>query len=248
MRNLTTNAGQLRNALESGLALAVQVDSGVIVTDGGIGHRIWVKNPKWLDSKDDSFFDVKQEKWIDNSQSLAHEPATRNQLILIGYAPLWTPRQGKVDIHPVVINIVTGEMRRLPFSQGGCMPGSACFSADRTKVYISGTLPDAGRAALFEVDLLTGAERRLTSPELQGCFISPALSPDGQQLAAVLVTGTGERLDPWEARSTEFKSQLGNPPQSVFQSILPFSLGCQKGTRYYSSIECHELTISAQIQ
>src|SRR5438874_1327530 len=77
-----------------------------------------------------------------------------DDLIMFGYVPGWNPSYGKYDSDASLVNMRTGEIRRLPYPMGGTLPG--CFSKDRRSVYISGVVLGEASLGLFEIDLQTG--------------------------------------------------------------------------------------------
>lgn len=181
-----------QDVLKNGIELSVDVASGIVLVDGVPGSRVWTKDIAWFVSENPKPFDIGGANWEDKCQILAANESDRQNLILINHAPEWTPNLGEVDSDTVVLNIKTGLMSRVPFRTGDILPGNACFSQDRECVYVSGTLPEGGASALFEINLVTGVQRRLTSPSLIGYVMSPALSPDGTTLAVVHFSALGK--------------------------------------------------------
>jgi Tol biopolymer transport system component len=115
-------------------------------------------------------------------------------------------------------------------------------------VYVSGIISAEGTGGLFEVDLLTGANRQLARGQIQGFPMGPTLSPDGTTLAvAEIVPGrheTGTDLTGGFLRSQIFlvsvssgaAQRLGQPLDTAFISWLPDSSGLLLITRKYESL------------
>ncbi len=230
-RRLAARRDMLRDAVDNGIGLSFDAATGIVVADGSPGRRVLTKNISWIDAVDLDEFNVSDQAWEDRTAVLAANEPERDNLILIDHAPGWLPEQGKVSTNTLLYNIETGERSRLPFRGGLVMPAGACFSSDRTKAYIAGEIWNEGGTAIFEIDLLTGRERRLTSPAIVGHIMGPTLSPDGNTLAAANLSAQSGadrilesqilRIDVATGEATAWGKQL----DTAFLSWLPDGRG-----------------------
>jgi hypothetical protein len=176
-----------KERLTNGTAIEVDTATGVILSAGLPERRVRVTDFHWLDKVDDREFDVGGD-WVD----FTDDPTggDRDDLLLIGHNGLWQPgmRTGETDCR--LLDVATGKFRRVPFRGANCIGG--CFLKGRTSVAVSG--PHEGRMSVYEVDLRTGANRRLGGEALaNGVTLSPTVSPDGKTLAVqhgTMVLGT----------------------------------------------------------
>jgi Tol biopolymer transport system component len=161
---------------------------------------------------------------------LAADTTKRNDLVMIQHLPGWTPDQGEGDMLTALVNIKTGQMIRVPYRGAAFMPMSYCFSRDRTKVYASGNVSSENGSALVEIDLLSGDERRLTSPAIAGNWMGPVLSPDGKTLASLNYTGENrENVRASQIYLTDVATgqsrPIGKPLDAAILSWLPDGSG-----------------------
>ena len=128
---------QLKQAMENGHQISVDVDTGVILK-----HETMVMEskviffvPRSLDDNQD--FDIDSIKCRD----LTHDPTKEkdlNNLLMISNSPLANSNnvnQLKDSMDVRLLNIRTNEIRRIPFRGPALLAG--CFSRNRKKVYIS---------------------------------------------------------------------------------------------------------------
>jgi hypothetical protein len=139
----------------------------------------------------------------------------------------WRPGMAKPEADGRLLDVRTGRHRRIPFRGAVSEPG--CLLKDRTGVLVTGLAPEGGALGLYEVDLRTGANRRLGGELLAGGFtLSPALSPDGRT-AAVLHQGASQRLLETQVclvdLGTGDAKPLGNPRDFGPVSWLPDGRG-----------------------
>jgi hypothetical protein len=175
---------QIQQMLESGITTHVNVKSGIVEQIGAIGHRVWIKNFKWLARPDSDVFKIDHQTWVDRSSNLVETARSLDDLIMISHAASWRPGQPSGDRDFLLMNIKTNETRRIPFALG--VVANACFSKDRKSIYVAGQVPDEGGTGIFELNLLSAAHRRLGNAELgSGIVMFPALSPDGKYLVAL---------------------------------------------------------------
>lgn len=184
----------LKQVLERGVSLAINLEHGYLAASGFPGQRRMVGEFKWLPALGDDFFQVKQADWEDQSLPLAADAANRGDLVMLGHCPAWRRGEPAKDTDAALVNINSGAVSRIPYNQGVCQAG--CFSRDRSKAYVSGVVADEGKAAIFEIDLLTGENRRLTGADARGLPLFLTLSPDGSTLACVeAAPGTNSASD-----------------------------------------------------
>lgn len=176
--------------LEEGVEVHVNEQTGVVEQDGVLGRRVWLVDFDWWDPPNEEF-DVEGMEWVDETASLLDTCRSVDDLIMITRQPLWMKGQETGESELLLMDIRSGRTRRVPFVFGIATKG--CFSADRRRVYVPGHVPDEGAISIFEIDLATGAHRRLGSPDLkQGTVLSPELSPDGAYLTVIqLNQGSG---------------------------------------------------------
>jgi hypothetical protein len=85
---------------------------------------------------------------------------------------------------PLLLNVRTGQTRRLPFRGGRVMPG--CFVKGHTAFVVPGYDSLTGLTSLHEIDLRTGACRPLGGDVPSYAPTEwPALAPDGRTIVAV---------------------------------------------------------------
>jgi Tol biopolymer transport system component len=107
-----------------------------------------------------------------------------------------TNQFGRIDpiLSGYLLNLKTGDLRRLPFHGALCLPG--CFLSDRSEVVVSGLDPLGDMMGLFKVNLLTGENRRLTPDGLgYKVMLAEDLSPDGKQLVTISAFNGASVLD-----------------------------------------------------
>lgn len=176
---------QVMQMIESGVATQINVESGIITQRGAPSRRIATSNPAWGASPDPRMFSIDSIEWEDRTSSLIASEASRNQLITAEVEPRWQMGRPHGDGNRVLLNIETGETRRLPLAHG--QPLSGVLSHCRTKAYIPQLLGDYLQHSNFvpvELDLETGEAKNLGSPELlSGRASWMALSSDGTKLA-----------------------------------------------------------------
>jgi len=227
-RKVADRIANLRETVDNGVRWSVNVETGVVVEDGGLEAAGVVTDIAWVLPPLDKIFDVSGGAWEDRTQPIAAGEADRDDLIMIEHAPAWTPTHGKKgDSSTVLLNIKTGRMARVPYRGAACMPGSGSFSPDRTKVYVVGIVWDEGQSTAFEIDLLSGRQRRVSMPSRAGHIMSTALSPDGKTLAVAHLPGTGRGRQMLQSQiylidiDSGAERPLGKPLDTAFLSWLP---------------------------
>jgi hypothetical protein len=205
----TARIKDLESLLAQGTETRVATDSGIVQQSGAPGKRIWIRDFRWLAKADEAAFDVAKRDWNDRSSNLFEISESANDVIMISNLPGWRRGMTPGDMDVLLLNIKSGELRRLPFAFG--IAGGGCFSADRKRAYVSGVsgnIADGAFIGLFEIDLASGENRRLGGPELQtGMVMFPTLSPGGNELAVLHVQP--DVLPPLHAQVRLFELEQG---------------------------------------
>jgi hypothetical protein len=170
----------MEDLLAHGAMAKIDLGTGLVVESGLVGKRLWLHDFRLLPAADPARFDVSARQWIDQSRpAVAADPA---DLVMIKNRAVWRPGQPVGTLEGRILNVKTGDCRRLPYQGADCVP--ICFSPDRTKIYLGGFAGDEAAMGLFEIDLKTLKHRRLGLPLLDSGFVMfGAISPDGKTLA-----------------------------------------------------------------
>jgi hypothetical protein len=229
---------QMRDALNRGATIDVDADAGVVLAYGTVGNRCWVKDIRWQPSEGGDELPPELANAEDHTASLLDTAASLDDLFMIGHAGGWAPGGPTLNTDAVIANSRTGEIRRVPYPITGTLPG--CFAKDRRSVFVSGVVPDEGAIGLFQVDLATGAVRRIAEKELPGITMFPTLSPDGRALA--VLNKTGQEANVLDSQvclvqiATGRVRKVGAPLDTAFLSWLPDHTGLVLVTRKYRDL------------
>lgn len=180
MQQRIDNVAALR---ENGAVAKVDVRSGVFMK-WGLESQVEIRDIRRHDPGeiDPSWFDVSVQNWLDMAPQRRHDEF--EQLAMFNHNPLWRPGAPSVASSAVFVNTTGGPIVRVPY-RGGIASGG-CFSADRSKVYITGQLVDRPAVGLFELDLKTGKQRQLGGETLADGFVdTPRPSHDGRRLVVL---------------------------------------------------------------
>ncbi|WP_165072642.1 TolB-like translocation protein [Paludisphaera rhizosphaerae] len=183
---------QGRELLDRGMPTKVDSTTGLIVLDGAPDRQTEMRDFRWLDAVDPNELRVDDQQWED----FADDPTAgdTSDLVLINHSGIWRPGQPAGDSDGRLLDVRTGRLRRIPLREPIVMSG--CFLKDRAKVIVSGLDQARGGLDLYEVDLKTGANRRLGGERLaEGNTLMPACSPDGKTIAALHKPPAGDPLD-----------------------------------------------------
>jgi Tol biopolymer transport system component len=181
-----------RNLLAHGLSTEIELKSGLLVQFGAPERRTKVTGFHWLTEVDPKQFSTDGIKWDDYTG----DPTSgdRNDLLMIAHCALWRPGMPTPDSDGRLLDLKTGRYRRIPFQGAMTLPG--CFTRDRTRVVVTGVDTMNGVMGLYEIDLKTGANRRLGGDLLANGFsLFPSLSPDGKTVVVSHKGTTGGILD-----------------------------------------------------
>ncbi len=236
---LQRQLAELKAMLQHGLPLRVDVRTGMVVESGGPKLPTTFRDFRWRPDAGDADFDVGSHAWPDHTSDPT-EGTDLNDLVMFGHCAAWRAGMGAKDTDTCLLNLKTGRLRRVPFRGAISSPG--CFLKPRTRVVVSGFGADPGDAlALYEVDLRTGANRRLGGPTLRGRFaLMPALSPDGKTLAVLTKDPARLGLESQVCLidvKTGRARDLGKPLDTAFLSWLPDGQGLVLITRKYRSMD-----------
>lgn len=170
-----------RNRIARGLTTRIEIASGMLVEYGRAVARVRLAGFRWLDHVDSREFAVDGQAWLDRASDPTH--GDTNDLVMIGSSGIWRSG-GSTLTDGRLLDLWSGMIRRIPFHGPIVIPG--CFLKDRTRVAVAGLDPTTGVQGLYEVNLHTGANRRLGGSLLAtGVSFNPAASPDGRLLAVI---------------------------------------------------------------
>ncbi len=214
----------LKDVLEHGLSMKLDVKTGMVLELANAQRRQSLSNFQWREKLDEKEFAVPDRKWTDaTGDPVAGDPG---ELLMLGHNGLWRPGFPKGELEARLLDLKSGALRRVPFKGPTAVPG--CFLKDRRKVVVS-ALTDDGALGLYEVDLSTGANRRLGGKLLEtGFALFPVVSPDGKSLAALHKSGAGQIL---ESQVTVIDlasggaNYVGKPLDTAFVSWRPDGKG-----------------------
>ncbi|MDG3007925.1 hypothetical protein [Paludisphaera mucosa] len=216
---------EIRAALERGVAVKVDLAAGMLVQFGAADKRTEIREFRWIDREDPEAFRVEGKSWEDFTSDPTE--GDRAELAVLGHAGTWRPGMKGSDTDGRLLDLSTGRFRRIPFEGSTSIPG--CFLKGRTRVAVSSVDPFEGTVGLYEIDLKSGANRRLGGELLAiGITMQPALSPDGETLVA-LHRGPTERVLDQQAVLVDVASgesrPLGRARDQAFFSWLPEGRG-----------------------
>jgi hypothetical protein len=164
---------EIKALVDKGAPTRVDLATGMLLQFGTQKLRTSVEDFAWRAAVAEKEFSIDGE-WEDFT-----DDPTRGDLaqtVLVGYAG------ERTEPDNVLLDLKTGRRRRVPFR--GAVSLSGCFLKGRKKVAVAGTNMLRGTIGIYEVDLSTGANRRLGGKLLaEGITLFPRLSPDGKTLA-----------------------------------------------------------------
>jgi hypothetical protein len=169
----------LRDMVNNGLLLRVSLSTGIVVESRNPRMDMQTDGFQLLDNVPADAFDIAGTTWKDETDDLSR--GRPEDLAMMSHAALWQPGQPSADGNPVLVNLVTGRYRRIPFRGAAAVPGG--FLADRKTVALCGT---AGGEILrpYLLDLETGETRALGSAAFSGVMaVSAKPSIDGKSIA-----------------------------------------------------------------
>ncbi len=177
-----------KEALAKGTRFEVDPSSGVMVTSQTAKLLVSIEKFEWLENLPPSAFTISQDvEWDD--QTKPRSDADLIDCVMVMYDPNFVMEHKTPSLDGYLLNLKTGQLRRLPFKGIGSMP--ACFLRDRRSVVVSGFNLDA-TFDLVKLDLETGANTPVVA-ELSGMALAGELAPDGKSVSAVEVFA-GQRV------------------------------------------------------
>jgi len=184
---------QLKDLADNGLLITVDQATGLLTEYGTEKLRTRFGPLTFPAAVDEQEFAIPDRNWKD----LSGDPTAGdlNDLVMIGHDSRVRPGGKVYDLDGRLLNVRTGQARRLPFEGGVAMPG--CFLKDRKGVIVCGTDIETGYLRPVQIDLKTGANKPLGGPELNACHVLGCdLSSDGKTLVISAVT-PGDPLKTW---------------------------------------------------
>ncbi len=237
LAEIEARVSAMREAMEHGLKTDVDTETGVVIASGGIGQRFAVKNFRWLVGDSEAEFTVDKKSVRDLSSGVLQSTKSPDDLLMMGHLASWKPGAPLQDTDAVLVNMATGEQRRVPYPFGLSAPG--CFAKDRKSLFVGGQIPNQPAMGLYQIDLASGDVRRLGENVLTGIVQFPVLSPDGKTLAVVHKSGSEPDVLKFQICLVDVASGegklLGEPLDTAIPSWLPDGSGLVLVTREYES-------------
>jgi hypothetical protein len=176
---------RMADFLEHGLLVEVDLATGILTRYGAPDVRTRIEGFAWLDSVPENAFTLDGAYPDFTSDPTA---ADLNESVMIAHCGVWKPglaEGGDTDVR--LLNLKTGELRRIPFLGAAALPG--CFLKDRKRVVVYGMMTGHVGVGLYEVDLSTGENRKLGGAALdEGFCFGSCVSPDGKLVAVKHMT------------------------------------------------------------
>jgi hypothetical protein len=223
---------QMNDMLKNGVARRVDTNLGITVDMDSAKFRLRVNDFHWLDNPSPAELNVEGTKWDDQTTDIT--TGDRNDLLMISNSALWKPGEPAGDMNACYMDIKSSRLRRIPYH--GVQSTVGCFSKDRKKIYVTGFAFDSGSLKPFEIDLASGAQRRLGGDAFNtGMALMPVLSPDGKSLVITHKDPAHGEILEWQMYIIDIASgaskPLGKPMDTAFYSWLPDQSGFVMVTR-----------------
>ena len=227
----------MQDLLAHGTPVKVDLQTGLISQCGVAGKRVWLQDFRLLQDVGTTQFDVTDRHWEDKTGPMKSDDPV--DLAMIEHSGIWRPGQPAGDLEARILNVKTGESRRVPYQGALCVP--ICFSQDRKRVYVGGMSLGDPSLGLFEIDLETLKHRRLGLPLLgRGFVMFGAISPDGKALA-VTQAGASQQAFNQQVVLVDVASgnakPLGLPLDCAQVSWLPDGSGLVLLSRKYKRMD-----------
>lgn len=159
--------------VERGMDLTIDTQTGMLQQWGGQRSTV-ISEFRWRDDIKENEFDISGRKWEDFTDDPT--ASDMNESIMINH--------GMQDGDAHLLNLKTNRLRRIPFT--GMASNAGAFSSDRNKIYVVGRGGFWGGMDLYEIDLKTGINRRLSSEILNvSQLIDVCSSPTDAKLAVI---------------------------------------------------------------
>ena len=139
----------LQDLLEHGVPLKIEVQTGLVVQSGIGGGRMSLRDFHWQREADAANFAVNDRPWDDKTGF--YQADSLADLVMINQAIPRRPELPDGLTEARMLNVRTGDFRRVPYHGDVCIP--LCFSKDRKRIYVSGTISEEMKWGIFEIDL-----------------------------------------------------------------------------------------------
>ena len=245
---LRARVDQARRALE-GTPVRVDPNTGLLLEHAVGTFTVSLTDFQWLGRVGDAAFDTGRGPWPDHAADPT-EGVDPNDLAMICRNGAWRVGMPGGDFDNVLIDLRTGRFRRVPFR--GPLSTGGCFLKGRTRVVVSAMDGEHPGLTLHEVDLRTGANRRLGGELLRaGICLLPALSPDGKTIAVLhnpQAARPGAPLAMLESRvclvdvASGRARHIGQPLDTAYPSWLPDGKGLVLITRKHAAMDKPSVT------
>jgi hypothetical protein len=182
----------MREQLLKGTPLSVDETTGLLTEFKMQDLLISIEDFKWLKKTSDADFALPNKaKWKDQTRPWSNKEL--EDCVMVGRDPLFEVGNKKPAIDSYLLNVRSGEMRRLPYE--GITSQAGCFLKERNEVIVSG-FDVNGFAGLVRVNLKTGANTAVHSDLARGRISMDAvLSPNGKMVASMQMSGAGQMLE-----------------------------------------------------
>jgi hypothetical protein len=217
---------KMQHILDEGVPVKCDTTTGMMIDRMLNGRRVRLLDFQFLPAAPDAEFDITQTHWADHSAAFT-DVARPEDLILFQHS--FSPaRNGKRpdDVEGVMLDMKSGEIRRIPFRGLDCMP--RCFLPGRKSIVVAGA-DERNLPGLFTVDLTTGLNTRIGGAALRrGVNMVATPSPDGNTLLVVQM-GSTDKLMATELLLLDLKTDtprtLVKPGDWMFPNWLPDGSG-----------------------
>jgi len=136
-----------------------------------------VEGFRWLDRlPEDAFALPKGVRWDD--QTRPWTAMDYEHCVMVARDPLFVPAGAPLSLDSFILNLKSGDLRRIPFAGITSMPGF--FAESRTVAVVAG-MDLNGQAGITRIDVVTGKNEPFASDWLSGGpLLTEEVSPNGQ--------------------------------------------------------------------
>jgi hypothetical protein len=167
----------LKKTIAEGVPLTIDADTGLISSFYSENYHTDVFDFTFLDRVNDADLEPAGRPWRDLTTALPLDHP--DDLVMIDR----NARSAPAGVDCLILNVATGQARRLPFR--GCKASPGCYNKERTRVFVPAYEYLSGQRNLWEIDLKTGENRRVSGMMECNFVETPTLSPDGRTVAVV---------------------------------------------------------------
>jgi hypothetical protein len=175
-------ADRFRRVAAASDSTAIDLRLGLVTGWGTPGKRQQLRNFRW-EAPDRAAVDPPNLAWVDLVDDPFSTGEGLDRWVAFSHAPLWRFGGRTPDCTPVLLNLDTGRIQRIPFAMSAGM-GPWLFTRDRRRVIGPALDPLLGSFPIVEVDLSTGENRIYPDPLGPGMNFGAVLSPDERYIAA----------------------------------------------------------------